>query len=524
MAPAGAHSAHDASGDSAWAIMTDWTKPRRSSDVRPRGFSVAVARCSMRPCCCWLYRLEKEGELERAKIYRKHVLPNDKPLHARASDAVSCIQCGNMDGSEFPDWDCVLRRCLCCPEYLIPKEERGTDGDAPLISFHVYEIKTSCSKHGLLIKGAKTCPHCVNEPTPPPPPKGKPPPKKPKISDRKHLSRLTRPIGDFHRNFYLPALEKLAYHVPYIRILSNAYCGALRDHAFQQSPGSAKTKRDYAERLLAAFNLEIQAEHFGNGRSLSMEGSSVEIFARAAVIASLAGDYTVADALPHLRMDFHSHFSDASRQDAATTHAHMWVLLDLLMRGTKELIAGAVLYDDTDGCGKQYRCAKALYLLSLLSSVFGVAIDRIVEWTSDPYTLQADVELTEYKPAMKLKAGELVCDAIYREKAPGAKLWFTRTIGEQVKTKVRMGQVLAPDLRSFEPISTSNPVPSRLSKKQKKEFNDYKAERLGVDEHEAILDEICRRDILEYDEEDDSEVESDDSSAEESSGDDEEGE
>jgi len=44
----------------------------------------------------------------------------------------------------------------------------------------------------------------------------------------------------------------------------------------------------------------------------------------------------------------------------------------------------------------------------------------------------------------------------------------------------------------------TNPVPSRLTKKQKKEFAQYGAERLGVDEHEEIVEEICRREILEH--------------------------
>ena len=677
-----------------------------------------------------------DNEKDRAKIYGAAVLPGGTPVHARSSDAVACIQCDNLPGTSFPDWNCVLRRCEKCPKYQIPLEERGIDADAPRISFHVYITKTSCSKHGYLEKGAKKCPLCVAEP--PPPPAQKPAPKRAKITDRKHLTQLTRPVGVFHRDYYLPALEKLTYHLAYVKILSKYHCAALRDHAFRTCPGSAKTKRDYAERLAAAFTLEIQAEHFGNGRSLSMEGSSVETFCSAVAARVRAQTpYTVDDADVH--MHFHSHFSDASRQDAASTHAHMTVLLNILMKETKELLEDSVLWDDTDGCGKQYRCAKALYLLSLLSVHFHVAIDRaigapghgkdiidalnaidkqflrakmcmigtpeandgtarmaahtmiedaayslatecarlcgdparahgvkshakyakregaakmeerfyhvqdpadvhftklkktvvglpagehngllsrynlrtdpqlgvgraalrrvpcacnacvrqlqlpwsasvpadeqpryaqnrdcqwwknfhglndwvivsvvpakdtdpeeeeeglifvlegvetrmseqvqvgnkgafscddsttdgyyIVEWTSEPYTLQEDKMLTEFKPAMQLKAGALVCDAIYLEKAPGGKLWFTRTIGEQLKTTVRLQQVLAANLTSFEPISMTNPVPSRLTKKQKKEFAQYGAERLGVDEHEEIVEEICRREILEH--------------------------
>ena len=68
--------------------------------------------------------------------------------------------------------------------------------------------------------------------------------------------------------------------------------------------------RDYTERMSANFNLEIQSEHFGNGRSLSIEGCMIYCRPR-------HDGY----------MEFHSHFSDDSRQDASTTHAHMVSML-----------------------------------------------------------------------------------------------------------------------------------------------------------------------------------------------------
>ena len=78
-----------------------------------------------------------------------------------------------------------------------------------------------------------------------------------------------------------------------------------------------------------------------------------------------------------LQMVFHSHFSDESRQDAATTHAHQTELFTHL-REMGELMAGMTIWEDTDGCGKQYRCGTALYLLSMLACTFDVTIDRAI--------------------------------------------------------------------------------------------------------------------------------------------------
>jgi hypothetical protein len=74
------------------------------------------------------------------------------------------------------------------------------------------------------------------------------------------------------------------------------------------------------------------------------------------------------------RMEFHSHFSDNSKQDAATIHKHMDHLVNLLFEisVTKR---GSWMLDNTDGCTKQYRCGMALYLLALLALTYGILVD-----------------------------------------------------------------------------------------------------------------------------------------------------
>jgi hypothetical protein len=109
---------------------------------------------------------------------------------------------------------------------------------------------------------------------------------------------------------------------------------------------------DYAERLSATFNLEIQSEHFGNGRSLSIEASTVE-----------SRETIVGDNANKTRLKFHSHFLTNLRQDAATTNAHMTVLIDALIAKNAIHKQTTPMRDDTDGRRKQYRCAKAYWLL-----------------------------------------------------------------------------------------------------------------------------------------------------------------
>ena len=109
--------------------------------------------------------------------------------------------------------------------------------------------------------------------------------------------------------------------------------------------------------------MEIQSEHFGNGRSLSMEGSTVEFHDKITELCTL---------------HFHSHFADTSRQDAASTNAHMVELFEHLIDNDQMGGSNSVMWDDTDGCGKQYRCGKAFWLLSFLSHKYQRVIDRLI--------------------------------------------------------------------------------------------------------------------------------------------------
>ena len=300
-----------------------------------------------------------EGEarqlaLARLEDYRSAVLVDGKAIHPKPKFALKSIQCLNVNNFNYPHWNCVLRRCSVCPQYPIHLEERGTNNDAPKISFHVYLPVTNCTQHGPLPERAKTCPSCEADNY-----SGK----KGKVRTRKHLTLLSRPIGTFLEEFYLPALDVYAYHRPHCQILGKSECGTLRHLAFLSKATSIKTIRDYSERLNATFDQEIQSEHFGNSRSLSIEGCAVEI-----VVNGLEGES---------KLEFHSHFSDESRQDACTTMAHMEVLIEHLLK-ENHMAEGSTMWDNTDGCGKQYRCGTALYFLSVLAVKHGIIIDRAI--------------------------------------------------------------------------------------------------------------------------------------------------
>jgi hypothetical protein len=285
------------------------------------------------------------------QYYLDRVLPGGNDWHEKPRQALQEMQCPDLHCG-FPHWNCVVRDCSECPKYKVPKNETGEDENAPIIRFHHYRKATKCSKHGDLELNAKSCPSCdmIEKIT-----------AKGKIRTRKYLTLLTRPIGTFHKTFYIPMLEKYAYHYPHIRILSKTGCGAMRLDWFRRMLKCIKTIHDYAERLKVSMNNEIQSEHFGHSRSLSIEGCSCRYM----------------DDSGKSVMEMHSHFSDLSRQDARTTFSHMNVeIKHYKERGI--LGDNGTVFDDTDGCSKQYRSGTALFLLTLLAVSHGVIIDRAV--------------------------------------------------------------------------------------------------------------------------------------------------
>ena len=177
--------------------------------------------------------------------------------------------------------------------------------------------------------------------------------------------------------YYILALKKYASHLAIVIILCKRCCGKQRQEAFESNIGDLKTIRDYAERLAAKFNLEIQEEHFGNGRNLSMEGSAILQYTKEAIDRLLSGSPLADDFVKETALHFHSHLSDNSQQDAATTNAHMEVLIQSL-KESGTIGQRATMWDETDGCTKQYRCAKAFWLLSYLAQKYDITIDRAI--------------------------------------------------------------------------------------------------------------------------------------------------
>ena len=93
-----------------------------------------------------------------------------------------------------------------------------------------------------------------------------------KLHERVKLFSMQRKIGDFHSEFYIKQIEKLAYHRSYYKKLGIRHLADVRHKAFESTPSDISTRSDYVEQFGFDPDGQIQNEFFDNNFSLSMEG------------------------------------------------------------------------------------------------------------------------------------------------------------------------------------------------------------------------------------------------------------
>ena len=87
------------------------------------------------------------------------------------------------------------------------------------------------------------------------------PDKSTKIYNRKEILMMETAISEFHIRCYIPAIQKLAFHLTHVRILGTNHCGAMRrkDVKRRELFQFFICRRDYSERVVANFANQIQS-------------------------------------------------------------------------------------------------------------------------------------------------------------------------------------------------------------------------------------------------------------------------
>ena len=73
--------------------------------------------------------------------------------------------------------------------------------------------------------------------------------------------------------------RKLSFHLAHIRILVSTECGKIRNDCFYANASNIyKVQKDYTEQFSKRTGIEIQSQHWGVNRKISMKGIAVEYF------------------------------------------------------------------------------------------------------------------------------------------------------------------------------------------------------------------------------------------------------
>ena len=156
-------------------------------------------------------------------------MPHGRHVYAKAYDMAKATMCAySQSYHALQHWKCVLRCCAKCPSINIPDQETYDQypDNSPSISFHIYHLIARCTKHGrLLLTDKKSFRKCQQDTASE---------KFIKIYTRKKLVMMETTISNFHTIFYIPAIQKLAFHIPHVQILRTNHCGESCRTAFKR--------------------------------------------------------------------------------------------------------------------------------------------------------------------------------------------------------------------------------------------------------------------------------------------------
>ena len=85
-------------------------------------------------------------------------------------------------------------------------------------------------------------------------------------------------IVDFRRDFNIPEIQKLAFHLPYALIIGTHHCGNIIRKAFKRRSylQYVLCRRNYAEFVVARFSHQIKSEYYCGNMFVSIEGVYLE--------------------------------------------------------------------------------------------------------------------------------------------------------------------------------------------------------------------------------------------------------
>ena len=124
-------------------------------------------------------------------------------------------------------------------------------------------------------------------------------------------------------------------------------------------------RRYYAERVVASFANKIQSEYYSGNISVSIEGIALEHF-RAFTKGRYQVIYNITSASCSVSL-----FFIWRQQTGCCYYYRTHQTIDTIAQEKQVLTTSlSTIWENTDRCAEQYRCASALYLMSVISQTY----------------------------------------------------------------------------------------------------------------------------------------------------------
>ena len=141
-------------------------------------------------------------------------MSHGRHIYAKASDMAKAKMCAYPQSDHaLPRWKCAIQCCAKCPSVNLPDQETDDQYSniSPSISFHIYHIISRCIEHGMiLLNDTEIFRKCKQDYASE---------KSTKIYTRKELVMMETTNSNFHTSLYIPVIQKLAFHIPHVKIL-----------------------------------------------------------------------------------------------------------------------------------------------------------------------------------------------------------------------------------------------------------------------------------------------------------------
>ena len=156
-------------------------------------------------------------------------MTHGKHVFHTASDMAMATMCEYLSSIyALPHWKCVLCYCAQCPQINIPSTEsyQHNSNVIPIMQLHCYQHIARCNvRVRRPFNEKKQFQLCeayaysiVTE----------------KLYTIKYIFMMESSIVDFHQDLYIPAIQKLAFHLPHVHIIGTHHCGNMRREAFKR--------------------------------------------------------------------------------------------------------------------------------------------------------------------------------------------------------------------------------------------------------------------------------------------------